>query len=130
VQGCEILAVLHLQHAPAHGLEAGRHILAPGELGFAFDGDVVVVPEHGQLFETQVAREAGGFVGDPLHQAAVPGEGIGAVIHDSVAGTVEAGGHPALGDGHAHGVADALAQGPGGRLDACGVAELWVAGRL
>ena len=90
------------------------------------DGDVVVVVEHDELAELLVAGERGGLAADALHHAAVAGEHVGVVVHDLGA---ERGGQEALGQGHAHAVGHALAQRPGGGLDAGGVAELGVAGR-
>ena len=51
-------------------------------------------------------------------QVAVGADAVGPVVDDGVAGAVELGGQPALGDGHADGVGEALAERAGGRLDA------------
>ncbi len=125
-QGAQVLAVLHLEHAPTHGLEALGHVFAEGEIRVALDGDPVVVPEHDQFLEPQMARQARRFVSDPLHQATVAREGEGAMIDHIEAGTVEAVRQPALGDGHAHGVPDALPQWPRGGLHTIRVPELGV----
>ena len=63
------------------------------------------------------------FVRDALHEAAVAGDHVGAVVADVAA---ERGAQPALGDRHADRVADALTQRPGGDLDPRRVAGLGV----
>ena len=65
---------------------------------------------------------------DALHQAAVAEEDPGAVIDEGVAGAVELGSEQLLGERHAHGVGQALAERAGGGLDAGRVADLGVAG--
>ena len=55
------------------------------------------------------------LVADAFHQVAVAGDDIGLVIDQIVA---EAGVQDALGQRHAHGIGDALAQRAGGGLDA------------
>jgi hypothetical protein len=59
-----------------------------------------------------------GLVRDAFHHAAVAEEDVGEVVHDIVARPVELGGQQALGERHADGVGDALAEGAGGGLDA------------
>ena len=77
------------------------------------------------LASPEVPGQGDGLVADALHQAAVAGHGVGVVIDGAVA---EAGVHEALGQGHADGVGQPLAEGPGRRLDARRVAVLGVAG--
>ena len=72
-----------------------------------------------------MAGQGGGLVGDPLLEAAVAGDDEGVVVADLGR---EVGAEPALGDAHAHPVGHALAQRPGGHLDAGGVVELGVPG--
>ena len=88
-EGAQVLAVGHLQHPPALGLEAPAHVLGEGQAGAALDGDAVVVIEQHQLLQAQVPGQAGGLLAHALHDVAVPGEGEGAVVHHRVAGTVE-----------------------------------------
>ena len=127
--GRRVLAVLDTLGVPAVGVEAGQHVLRPGHRGGAVELDVVVVVERDQLAQPEVAGEAGGLGGDALLEVAIGAEGVGPVVDDLVAGPVELGGQPALGDGHAHRVGEALAQRAGGGLDARGHAELGVARR-
>jgi hypothetical protein len=65
--------------------------------------------------QPQVAGQRDDLVADALHQAAVADQGVGVVVDDVVA---ELGVEHGLGHGHAGRVGDALAQRPGGRLDA------------
>ena len=74
-----------------------------------------------------MAGERGGLVRDALHQVAVAGDHEGAVVDDLVPRAVEARGEVPLGERHADGVGEALAERPGGGLDARGVAVLGVA---
>jgi hypothetical protein len=72
-----------------------------------------------------MTSKRGGLVADPLHQAAVAAEDIGMVVDDVVA---EFGRQVALGERHADGVGQPLAERPGGDLDAAGVAAFRRAG--
>ena len=72
-----------------------------------------------------MAGERDRLLADPLHQAAVAGQHIGAVVDDAVA---ELGVEDALGQRHAHGVGEPLAERPRGRLDAGEKAMLGMAG--
>jgi hypothetical protein len=78
---------------------------------------MVVVVEHHQLAEPQMAGEAGRLRGDALLQVAVRGDHEGAVVDDVVIGPVELVGEATLRDGHAHGVGEALPERPGRGLD-------------
>ena len=62
-----------------------------------------------------VAGERGGLVADALHEATVAGDHERVVVDDIVA---ELCAQPALGDRHADGVGEALAERAGGDLDA------------
>lgn len=60
--------------------------------------------------------------------AAVAAEAYDVVIEEGVFGGIEAGFSHFGGDGHADGVADALAEGAGGAFDAWGFDGFWMAG--
>ena len=115
-------------HVPAVGLVARGDVLGERERGVALDRDVVVVPERDQLAEAEVAGERGGLGGDALLQVAVGRDHVRVVIDDLVAVAVEARGEHALGERHADGGRDALAERAGRRLDPGRVAVLGVAG--
>ena len=67
---------------------------------------------------------------DAFHQAAVTGKAVSVVIDDIEAGTVELCREGFLGDGHAYGVGQALAQRAGSGFDTRRVAIFGVAGSL
>ena len=67
---------------------------------------------------------------DAFHHAAVAQEGVGEVIHHLVPGPVEFGRQQLLGQCHAHGIRDALAQRSGGGFHARCHTELRVPRRL
>ena len=108
---------------PAAAKRARWSVLV-GERGRAVYGDLVVVPEHDEPRQLQVAGEVDRLVGDALHQAAVAGDHVGPMI-DEIA---VPGRQRALGDGHADSGGEALPKGPGRRLDAESVAVLGMAG--
>ena len=123
------LASRHPQHVPAIGREAGRDILAEGEVGVALDGDRVVVVDPAQVGELQMAGERGRLAGDALHHVAVAADRIDVVVEQREVRRVVARRQPALGDRHADAVAAALAERPGGGLDAGGEAVFRMAGQ-
>ena len=91
----------------------------------AVDRDVVVVPDHDQLVQPEVAGERDRFLGHALHQAAVAAQHVGVVVDEIIA---EGGVHDALAKREADAVGKALAERTGGRLDAGSVAVFRVAG--
>ena len=101
--------------------------------GVVLDGDVVVVVRRRtRLPSPCVAGDRRGLVADALLDVAVGGEAPDHVVERALAGGglgVEQAALAAGRHGHADGVADALAERPGGRLDARGVPVLGVAGR-
>ena len=115
-------------HVPAVRLVAGGDVLGEGDRGVALDRDVVVVPERDQAAEAEVTGERGGLGRDALLQVAVGRDHVRVVIDDLVAVAVVALGQHALAERHADRRRDALAERPGGGLDAGGVAVLGVTG--
>jgi hypothetical protein len=112
---------------PAAGLEARDLIVGNGKIRRPVDRDRIVVEQHDQLGEAQMARQRDRLVADAFHQAAVAGDHVGVVVDHGVA---VACGHHALGKRHAHGIGQTLAERAGRRLDAGRVAELGMAGGL
>ena len=110
---------------PAGGGEALQLILGGGKLGAAVDRDGVVVPQHDQLVEPQMPGERDRLLADALHQAAVAGDDIGVVIDEIIA---EAGVEQPLGERHADGVGEPLAERAGGGLDPRRMAIFGMAG--
>ncbi len=124
------MAVDRAHHVPAIGFETlGRVVGEPlGDL--AVDGNAVVVVERDQLAEPEPAGERSRLVADALHQAAVADDHKRAMIDDGMAGPVELRGKRLFGDRHADRVGEALAERPGGGLDAEGDAEFRMPRRL
>ncbi len=125
-----IVPVHAADHAPAVALEAGRDVLGEPSAHLAVDGDAVVIIEADQLAQPQGAGQGGRFVGDALHQAAVAHHHPSAVIHHIEAKPIELRRQPRLRQRHAHGIGEALAQRPGGGLDAGALAVLRMPGGL
>ncbi len=99
---------------PARGLEAGDLVFAGREAGRAVNRDAVIVEQHDQLAEPEVARERDRLLADALHQAAVAGDHPGVMIDDRVA---QAGIQKAFGERHANGIGEPLAERSRRRLD-------------
>ena len=64
--------------------------------------------------------ERGRLARDPLHHAAIAAQRVGAPVDHRIVRAIEIGAEPALGDCEADAHRDALAEWPGGRLDARG----------
>ena len=79
---------------------------------------MIVIVENDQLAQAQMTGQGSRLGGDPFHQVAVAGQGIGMVVDDRVTGAIEARGQGRFGNRHTHGIGQALSQGTGGGLDA------------
>jgi hypothetical protein len=90
---------------------------------------VVVVVQHRQLAEAQVAGEARRLRGDALLEVAVRRDDVGPVVHDLVVALVELAREAPLGDRHADRVREALAERASGGLDTRGEPAFREAGR-
>ncbi len=110
---------------PAGGLKAFAHIGGIRKRGRSVDGDVVVVKQHDQVGQLQMASQRDGFMADAFHQIAVRRHHIGFVMDQVIA---EARVQNALGQRHAHRIAQTLTQRAGGRLDPRGMAIFGVPG--
>ncbi|MBW3087058.1 hypothetical protein KEM60_03288 [Austwickia sp. TVS 96-490-7B] len=130
VEDVEVFSVVDGDDAESVGGESCGDVFAADELGGAFDGDAVVVPEDDEAAESEVSGEGGYFVGDAFHEVAVGDEAPDAMVEGAGAGgcvRVE-GVAPVAGvEGHADGVAESLAEGAGGGFDAGGVSVFGVA---
>ena len=119
-----IVAVARLD-VPAGGGEARQLVVRHGKIGRPVDRHPVVVEQHRELVQAEMSGERDRLVAHAFHETAVAGDGPGAVVDEVVA---VARGREALGERHADGVADSLAEGAGGRLDPRGEVVLRVAG--
>ena len=70
---------------PAVGLVAGQDVLVEGDRGVVFDGDVVVVPDDGDVAQLLGASEGGGLGGDAFLEAAVASDDVDVVVEDGLA---------------------------------------------
>ena len=128
--GGDVVAVADGLHVPAVGLEASSHVFGEGEFRVASQTDMVAVVTGDKLSETEVTGQGSRLGGHPFHEIPVAHHGVGAVVDDLEARTVEPGGQVAFGNGHADAVGETLAEGARGGLDAAGHAQLRVAGGL
>ena len=110
---------------PAGRLEALDLVDVIRQRGRSVDRNAVVVVEHDELAQLQMSAERDRLLADAFHQVAVGGQHISGVIDDGVA---EDRGEMALGDRHADGIGEALAERAGGGLDAGRMAVLGMAG--
>ena len=124
------MAVDIVDHLPAVGLEPGGGVIGEPALYLAVDGNAIVIVKHDQLAQAQGACQGADLVGNALHQAAIPHEGVGVVVDNGVALAVELGRQHPFRQRHAHRVGQALAQGTRGGLDTRGIAVLGMAGCL
>ena len=103
--GVRVVAV-DAARRPAGGLEALHLVDRVGERERPVDRNAVVVEQHDQPVELEVAGERDRLLADAFHQVAVGGEHVGVVIDD----VAELGGEMALGDRHADRVGEPLAE--------------------
>ncbi|SAQ13517.1 Uncharacterised protein [Raoultella ornithinolytica] len=117
-------------HVPAVGFETFSGVVGEPAFHMTVDGDTVVIIERHQFTQFQGTGQGADLVRDPFHHAAVAHEGVGEVVNDIVARTVELRGQRFFRDSHAHGVSNTLTQRAGGGFYASGVAHFRVARRL
>ena len=122
-------AVLDPLRVPAVGRVPPEHVLAERPCRRPVELDPVVVVQDDQPAQSQVAGDRARLGRHALLHVPVAGDHVGPVVDDVVAGAVELGGEPPLGDRHPHRVAEALAERAGGRLDPGRQAVLGVARR-
>ena len=128
LEAVQLDVLAEVDRVPPVGLEALGHVLGERHRHVAVELDAVVVVERDQAPELEVAGERAGLRGHALLDVAVGGDRVRVVVDDLVPGPVEPRGQHALGQRHADGVRDALAQRPGRRLDPGRVAVLGVTG--
>ena len=102
--GVQVAPVHCAQHLPAVGLETAGNVLQESDVGVALNGDLVVVVYDDEFTQAQSSSQGSGFGSNAFLEVAVRCQSIGIVVNDFVAGAVEAGCQPTLGQGHAHGV--------------------------
>ena len=127
VEGVEVVGVGHGLGVPVVGGEARHAVLGEGHLGGTVERDQVVVVEHDELAQPEVAGQRRRFRGDALHEVAVARDRVGVVVDDRRGRVVEA---CRRGSASATAMPTALPKpwpsGPGRGLDPRGVAVLGV----
>src|SRR5690348_15353670 len=97
----KVVHIADVLYMPAIALKTRADILSKGQVGVAFDGDMVVIVEVNQLAKLEVTGDRSGFRGDAFHQVAIATNCIDIVIENSVTRAVVAASLEALGDCHA-----------------------------
>ncbi len=126
----EVVAVDATRHVPAVGLEPPDRVVGEPSFRLAIDRDAVVVVEHHELAQAQRAGERARFVRNALHQTSVTDKGIGTMVDDRVAGSIELCSEQPFRERHPDRVGQSLPQRTGRRFDARRRAEFGVAGRF
>jgi hypothetical protein len=126
--GIRVAAVFDSDGLPAVGVEPFGHIFRKGDSGGALDGDPIVIIQADELGQSQMAGQGCRFGRDTFHEVSVAAHHKGVVIHDVMAGPVEAGGQVPLGHGHADGIGKSLTQWAGRGFDTGRVAVFGVTG--
>ena len=110
----EIMAIAS-HNMPAGGGEAPSHVFAGRQAHRAIDRNLVVVPDHVEAAQLQMARQRNRFLADAFHQAAIAGHNPGVVIDQRIAKHAV---QVPLRHRHAHRHRQALPQRPGGAFHA------------
>ena len=126
----QVVTVGHVDRLPAAGVEAFANVFGEGNVGAGGERDAVAVVEANQLAEPEVAGKRGCFSGDALHQITIADDHKAAVVDRGMALAVVTRRQMRLGDRHANGVGETLAERPCGDFDTGRVLALRVAGRL
>ncbi len=122
--GLDIVSINRLNLPPGRA-KPRRHVLADRKGGIAIIGNVVVVPQEGQLAESQMTGQRNRFLSDPFLQAAVAHKGPGPVIDEVVAETRR---QPCFRDRHADRTGNSLTEKARRDLDTRVLLDLGMAG--
>src|SRR5262245_38440330 len=109
---------------PVRRPEALNPVIGDGQAGRTVDRAFVVIKQHDQPTDAEMASRTNRLLAAPLHEVAVAGQAVRVVADDLIA--VAAIEQP-LGERHADSVTEALAERPSRGLDAGGVAIFRVA---
>jgi hypothetical protein len=120
----QIVGVANVQDVPAVAHEPSSDVFGEGNVRAALDGDAVAIVDPAEVAQRQMAGQRGRLAADALHHAPIAGQGVHVVVEQLKAGSVEALGEPALGDGHPDACGQALAERARRRLYARGPAIL------
>ena len=129
VHECADVVAVHSLHFEAVSFVALRGVLALRGFCHRVEGDIIGVVNKDQVVQAEMSGECRRLGRDPFLQATVARETDDAVIKDGVSRGIELRrSHPG-GEGHANGIAHALAERPARGLDAGCFAELRVTRR-
>ena len=78
----DVIAVRNRHHLPAIRLEPQPDVLRKGDVGAAFNGNMIVVIEINQFAQSQCRRQRSRLGADALHQIAVGNQRIRIMIDD------------------------------------------------
>src|SRR6266542_1504646 len=109
-------------------LEALLCVIAVGEVGVAFNRDVIVVVKADELAEPEVTGVRSRLVRDAFHQIAIAGDEPGVMINDRVIVAIERTCEMRFSNRHADSVAEPLTEWAGGVLDSRCIPVVGVAG--
>ena len=145
-----VVSVLDPLCVPTVSLESLQNILSEGTLGVAVytfllvqvsyriasdffqltNRNVVVVVDHDQVTELQVAGSRGSLAGNTLHSASITEESVGVVVDKIETWLVEDGSSVGLSNSHTDGVGETLTKRTSGDLNTGGVVSFGVTGSL
>src|SRR6516164_5344163 len=118
----EIVGIPDAKHVPSVRQEPPGDVFGERDIGFAFDGDVIVVVDPAEVIELQVSRDRGCLARDSFHHAAIAAERVNSIAEQFKTWLVVPRGEPLLGNSHAHTRGNALSQRTGGCFHARGPA--------
>ena len=121
------IMTVDLLRMPTRGLETRELVIRHGKTGGSVDRDLVVVEQHDQAAQAQMAGQRDRLLADALHQAAIAGDAIGEMAADRIAVTRV---QLTLRQRHADRVGKPLAERTGRRFNARCVAMLGMSGGL
>ena len=125
-----VIVAVDLEHVPLVAKKTLSDVIAIGQVGLALDRNVIAVVEHHEFAQAQMTGQRERLVRKAFHQVTVAGDDIGVMVDRHVGAGIEPRRQHPLRQGHAHGVAAALAQRPGRGLDAHRVPVLGMSRRL
>ena len=126
----EVVGVRDGGHVPAVRDEPRGHVLGEREIRMPLDRDPVRVVDPTQVRQPLVRGVRSRLRRDPLHHAAVPRLGVHVEVEEREAVPVVPRAEPLARESHADRCCDALAERPGGGLDAARPAVLGMARAL
>src|SRR5258708_31833622 len=124
----QIVGIPYAKDVPSIRQKSPCHIFGEGDIGFALDGDVIVVVDPAEVIELQVPRKRSCLARDAFHHAAVAAECVNAIAEQFKIWLVVTRGEPLFTNGHADARGNALSQRTRGRFHPSGPAILRVSG--